>query len=190
MSRRAGARLLLCCAWLLLPSAAGAEASGVLPLTRVRLYEAGVGYFERSGRLRGGASLPIPATQLDDALKTLVILDDAKDAKLEGVSFDTRVTEQLGRALARLPTDSSAALDLEALARSLTGAEVELQLANGRHRGRLLQVLAAADSGLSRCLPGVPLTPPEKASPCVLQDQPGLILLRDDVELMRVALSD
>ena len=44
-----------------------------MPLTRVRLYASGVGYFERRGRLHGeGDGLPVPASHLDDALKTLV----------------------------------------------------------------------------------------------------------------------
>ena len=52
---------------------AAAPRNTTLPLTRVRLYETGVGYFERSGAVPvGETSLPVPAGHLDDALKTLV----------------------------------------------------------------------------------------------------------------------
>ena len=45
----------------------------ILPLRTVRLYETGVGYFERSGTVSGDdqASLPVPAGHLDDALGML-----------------------------------------------------------------------------------------------------------------------
>src|SRR5689334_8305966 len=109
----------------------------VLPLRRVRLYETGVGYFERSGRITAQTRLPIPSAQLDDALKTLVVLGGGKDGRLGGVRFDTLITEQLGRALARLPTDDGAALDFEALTGSLTGMEVELTSGGHLQRGRV-----------------------------------------------------
>src|SRR5262245_16590677 len=94
-------------------AAAPRSASGgdTLPLRRVRLYETGVGYFERSGRITERTRLPIPSAQLDDALKTLVVLGGGANGRLEGVRFDTLITEQLGRALARLPTEDGAALD-------------------------------------------------------------------------------
>ena len=127
-SIRSGGRRLaawvvsFCC--VLSPAALSAQSrDGVLPLTRLRLYETGVGYFERSGKLNGITRLPLPAAQLDDALKSLVVLGGARERALLGVTFDSRVTAQLGRALARLPTDSGAVLDFEAMARSLTGSE-------------------------------------------------------------------
>ena len=178
----------------------------VLPLRRVRLYETGVGYFERSGRLGAQTRLPIPSAQLDDALKTLVVLGGGKDGRLDGVRFDTLITEQLGRALARLPTDDGAALDFEALTRSLTGMEVELSSAGHSYRGRLLQVLAADASGLERCLPPSlpsaasgeehkPAGQPEQtgrnaALPCVPRAEPGVLLLSEHDELMRFGLDE
>ena len=44
----------------------------ILPLRSVRLYETGIGYFERAGTLGSWATvLPVPAGHLDDALKSL-----------------------------------------------------------------------------------------------------------------------
>jgi hypothetical protein len=183
-------RLLVALVVLLsLVTVAGAEPRGappqVLPLRRLRLYETGVGYFERSGRISAQTRLPIPSAQLDDALASLVVLGGGKNGQLESVRFDTLITEQLGRALARLPTDDGTALDFEALTRSLTGMEVELVSAGRTQRGRLLQVLSADSSGLQRC---VPAQVPE--AKCVLRGEPGLMLLSERDELMRFALAD
>jgi hypothetical protein len=180
------------------------EDGAVLPLRRVRLYETGVGYFERSGRITSRTRLPIPSAHLDDALKSLVVLGGGPDARMQGVHFDTLITEQLGRALARLPTEEGAALDFEALTRSLTGMQVELAARGRVQRGRLLQVLSADTSGLERCLPGqdAPAREPDEHAatrkptgkdaslPCVLRQEPGLLLLSEHDELMRFALAD
>lgn len=50
--------------------------AALLPLRRLRLYEVGIGYFERSGMLRDKADLglSLPPSQLNDALASLVIL--------------------------------------------------------------------------------------------------------------------
>jgi hypothetical protein len=179
--------------------------SGVLPLRRIRLYETGVGYFERSGRISAHRRLPIPSAHLDDALKSLVVLGGGPDADVHGLHFDTLITEQLGRALARLPTDEGAALDFEALTRSLTGMQVELTARGRVQRGRLLQVLAADASGIERCLTALEPNADDGQGaahakdgdgrsdarpPCVLRNQPALLLLSDQDALMRFALAD
>src|SRR5688572_24693702 len=83
---------------VLSPLAAAAPRSATLPLTRVRLYETGVGYFERSGAVPGGeTALPVPAGHLDDALKTLVVLGG--DTKVSGVAFSSSVSRDMARKL-------------------------------------------------------------------------------------------
>lgn len=68
--------------------------AATLPLTRVRLYETGVGYFERSGAMPAGeTSLPVPAEHLDDALKTLVVLSG--DVKVTGLAFSSSVSRDM-----------------------------------------------------------------------------------------------
>src|SRR5207244_1135596 len=71
-----------------------AVASGALPLRSVRLYENGVGYFEREGVLdaSGAAVLGVPASHVDDALKTLLVLSRGK-AKLSGIEFPSVVSD-------------------------------------------------------------------------------------------------
>src|SRR5690606_25565740 len=88
-----------------------AEAPGrVLPLRTVRLYETGVGYFERSGPVsRDGESLPLPTAHIDDALKTLVVLSQG-GARVAGVEFESVVSRGLARSLAGLPDDPEQAV--------------------------------------------------------------------------------
>ncbi|MFO0773460.1 MAG: hypothetical protein U0172_02185 [Nitrospiraceae bacterium] len=58
-------------------TANSAEDEASLPLSVVKLYTSGVGYFERSGTVNGTRRVTIPATptQLDDLLKSLVVQD-------------------------------------------------------------------------------------------------------------------
>jgi hypothetical protein len=183
-------------------SAYAQAAEKPLPLKRLRLYETGVAYFERSGRLAQDTGLPVPAAQLDDALKTLVVLAADKNSDFSGLTFNTRVTEQLGRALARLPSTTDSALDFEALARSLIGSQVELVTAKQRQRGRLLQVLAAADSGVERCVTNSARAVASDdaqgrgddgaatVGTCALRKVPALLFMGDAGELSRIALPD
>ena len=66
------------------------KAPSILPLRTLRLFETGVGYFERSGGIdpRQATSLPVPAGHLDDALKSLVILSADGKAKVHGLELD------------------------------------------------------------------------------------------------------
>jgi hypothetical protein len=80
-----------------------------LPLKRLRLYETGVGYFERSGVLSQDehAGLPIPAGHLDDALKTLVVLTPGGKAATEGVEFGSSLSHGMARWPACLSTTTA-----------------------------------------------------------------------------------
>lgn len=192
----------LCLSFAVAPlGAAHAQArSEALPLTRVRLYETGVGYFERHGRIRDATRLPVPRTHLDDALKTLVILGGDAEGGLESVRFDSLLTGQLGRALARLPTEPEQALDFEDFARSLVGADVVIETAGQRYAGRLLQIVDASTSSLERCLPGAVVetrgardsgaNADAGGSPCVLRKQGVALLLTPKGALRRFALSE
>jgi hypothetical protein len=138
-------RLLLV---LLAPLALGAcappraaAAPSLLPLRSLRLYETGVGYFERSGELTGSATLPVPAGHLDDALKSLVMISAAGPSKVGGLAFPSSVSKGMARALSGLPVDGDAPLSYRDLLVSLKGAEVELSQAGGSLRGRLIEVV-------------------------------------------------
>jgi hypothetical protein len=93
--------------WL---AAAGAEAKQdlkpavVLPMTRVVLFNSGVGYFSRSGEVEGDArvDLTFQETDVNDLLKSMV-LEDFGNGRIAAVSYDSR--EPIARTLASFAID-------------------------------------------------------------------------------------
>lgn len=142
-------------------SSAG-PSSEILPLHRVRLYETGVGYFERDGQVSGQrrTSLPLPASHVDDALKTLVVLSSSSHVTIGGIAFSSLVSEGMARALAGLPLDTESTLGYRDLLESLEGVEVEVQTQRERFVGQLVEVLgpftplAALSSDPEATVPG------------------------------------
>ncbi len=65
--------------------------SVVLPLTRVTLFTAGVGYFRREGTVEGDArtDLRFPEADVNDLIKSLV-LTDANGGKVRAVTYDNK----------------------------------------------------------------------------------------------------
>src|SRR5688500_18380046 len=106
-----------------------------LPLERLRLYETGVGYFERAGELGGprGAAVPVPSGHLDDALESLVVL--GKDGKVESIAFDSRQSPAVARARAGLPAETSTAVRLHDVLLGLRGHDVVVRGGGKRIRG-------------------------------------------------------
>lgn len=97
----------------------------ILPLKSLRLYETGVGYFERSGALGGKTqALPVPAGHLDDALKSLVVLNGGAAGQVTGVAFQSSVTRATARTRAGLPQDPDAPLAFRDLLSSMKGERV------------------------------------------------------------------
>jgi len=163
----------------------------VLPLTRVRLYESGVGYFERRGRLEPTRSaLPIPAGHLDDALKTLVLLES--DSPLSGVTFPSRLSPAVARARAGLPANQEAPLSYDRLLVALRGEPVELQIARGDKfsvvRGRVVDVVAVAPSHPSYDH-GSPNRTIPKGEEEPAHERLHVLLLSPDGEILRVDAS-
>ncbi|MFO7181643.1 MAG: hypothetical protein DIU78_023275 [Pseudomonadota bacterium] len=117
------------------------EAPGrVLPLRTVRLYETGVGYFERSGKVSTeGEALPLPTAHIDDALKTLVVLSPG-GARVSGVTFESVVSRGLARSLAGLPNDPEQAVGYLQVLESLRGLSVAIETRRGELRGTLVEV--------------------------------------------------
>ncbi len=150
---------------------AGRGRPSVLPLKSLRLYETGVGYFERSGVVgpAEGATLPVPAGHLDDALKSLVVLDPEGRSRVSGVRFASSTSKGMARARAGLPGEPDAELSYRDLLASLKGAELEVRTASDARRGRLVEVASEGPA-----VAGKP--PPELA----------LLLLSKEGELLRV----
>jgi len=174
------------------------RASSTLPLRTARLYETGVGYFERSGPISGntGVGLPVPAGHLDDALKTLVVLGPDGTTSVTGIEFASSVTRDRARALAGLPSDGTESLDYAQLLSSLKGASVEVRAGGETVRGRLVDVLAAERSDVETCLRatgvgGVRAMGGAGESPdCIPQRHMTLLLLTDRSEIRRLRSSD
>src|SRR6266480_1808772 len=63
-----------------------------LPLTRVVLFNSGVGYFSRSGEVDGDArvDLMFPESDINDLLKSMVLEDFSKTGRISAVSYDSR----------------------------------------------------------------------------------------------------
>jgi hypothetical protein len=151
-----------------------------LPLKRVRLYETGVGYFERDGAVGAGkVSLPVPAGHLDDALKTMVVLSGDKDTKVSGIEFGSSVSRNMARALAGVPSNGSAdaPIDYHQLLGSMKGAAVELRTATGRTKGRLIDIQKETVRSCD--------TAPDGKERCRQEPSTTLMLLTDNAEIRR-----
>lgn len=134
--------------------------TSVLPLRSVRLYETGVGYFERSGTLPTDehAGLPVPAGHLDDALKTLVVLSAGGKTHATGVEFGSSMSHGMARALAGLRQEGDSPVTYEDLLESLQGSVVlvrvrgradaadEAERESHAVTGRLVNVNVVADA--------------------------------------------
>jgi hypothetical protein len=139
------------------PASAPAQApQQILPLRSLRLYETGVGYFERSGSVGGriATSLPVPAGHLDDALASLVVLNAGQGGHVTGVSFASSVTRATARARAGLPPDPATPVTFRDLLESLKGEKVTIA-ARGENEhvtGRIVEVTTEVDQALVHVL--------------------------------------
>lgn len=173
-----------------------------MPIRRVRLYETGVGYFERRGVIRPDLGLPVPSSHLDDALKTMVILSDDGKTKVAGVEFGSRVSEEMAKALAGLPEEEATPLAFSKLLGSLRGSGVVVRTKTGSVNGRLVDVLSGKDSDLVECSPHAPARPREStkhevthatldsAASCIPMHTDTLVVLSDKGELQRLKTAD
>ena len=165
-------------------------AGDVLPLRKLQLFETGVGYFERKGAARPGKrmALPLPAAHLDDALKSLVILDASGSARIHGIEFESAMSEGMARAMAGLPSEAGAPLHYADLLESLSGAKVEVRFAGKRVRGRLVDVEGPFVQPVKK---GENDNEDQTATPKANPEQPPsyytLLVLGDDDGLRRIS---
>jgi hypothetical protein len=120
-------------------------ASQGLPLHRVILYSNGVAYFERRGQVTGHAeiNLPFKQSQIDDVLKSMVVLDLGK-GRIGAVSYNSSAPPSAR--LADIPFSIGASTPddeeggLAAVLRQLQGARVLVTTANRSVTGSVLTV--------------------------------------------------
>jgi hypothetical protein len=117
-----------------------------LPVRRVVLYGNGVAFVERRGRVVGRAEvrLPVKPSQMDDVLKSVVVLDLGR-GRIGAVGYDTPTPAEagLGEVGFRLEPSSSGDCGtggLTAVLRQLQGAQVVAATAGGPVAGRVLTV--------------------------------------------------
>ena len=146
--------LPLACAPAPVETRAPIPAPAVLPLRVLRLYETGVGYFERSGAVAGdvATSLPVPAGHLDDALASLVVLRSGSGGQIAGLSFASSVTKATARSSAGLPPDPLTPITFQDLLESLKGARVAIQTHESPTpiEGRVVEVAMEVDEAQAR----------------------------------------
>ncbi len=138
--------------------ASRAPAPEILPLRALRLYETGVGYFERSGTLGAHTitSLPVPAGQLDDALASLVVLGSGgAGGAVSGLSFASSVTKATARSRAGLPPDPSVPIAFRDLLTSMKGERVKVTSRDAPEPlvGRVVEVAMEVDEARARAEP-------------------------------------
>jgi hypothetical protein len=120
-----------------------------LPVRRVVLYSNGVAYFERRGRVRGRAeiSLSFKQSQVDDVLKSMVVLDLGR-GRIGAVSYNS--SAPASARLAEIPfsmqsgtdgdSDSSSAGGMSAVLKQLQGARVAVSTAARSATGAVINV--------------------------------------------------
>jgi hypothetical protein len=110
-----------------------------LPVTRVVLYQNGVGYFERSGRIEGDVlTLQARPSQINDLLKSLTVIDAGNG---RAVSASLPLEESADRLLSELPEQVRNAGGLLEVLRLFRGARVEIEGEfSGSPEGRVIGV--------------------------------------------------
>lgn len=129
---------------LALPVSAQDEAQD-LPITAITLYRSGVGSFERVGPVRGDASvrLRVDQGQLNDLLKSLVVLDEA--GTVGAISYGSR--EPIERRLASFGVNLADNPSMAELLGRLRGARVKVQTADSTAEGTITSVEALQRPG-------------------------------------------
>ena len=120
------------------PSPESAAAPG-LPVRRVVLYKAGVGYFEHLGTVRNRQDVTVRFTsaQLNDVLNSLTVLDLGR-GQIIGISYNSVAPLERRLGALRLPLDESTT-QVQML-NSLRGARVDVTSGGTATAGRLVSI--------------------------------------------------
>jgi hypothetical protein len=96
-----------------------------LPITRVVLFNSGVGYFSRSGEVEGEArvDLTFPESDINDLLKSMVLEDFGK-GHISAVSYDSR--EPIARTLSSFAINLTGNPTLSNIVSQMRGERVEV----------------------------------------------------------------
>jgi hypothetical protein len=117
--------------------------SQTLPLHEVVLFNSGVGYFQREGRINGNASIDLSfrAEKINDILKSLVLLDPAGGVR--PVTYTTK--DATNQRLHSVGKSLNQSISLGSLLREMQGAQVRLTVSGGQMvEGRIVSVSVKA----------------------------------------------
>ncbi len=126
----------------LAPAAAGegaGDAQEAVPVTDVVLYSSGVGYFGRSGSVKGDASVDLrfKTEQINDILKSLVVLDTG-GGQVSAVGYAAQ--DPTGKALKAFGLDLAGNPSMADLLVQLRGVEISAATPEGKLEGSVLGV--------------------------------------------------
>src|ERR1700722_6271883 len=96
-----------------------------LPITRVVLFNSGVGYFSRSGEIENEArvDLTFPETDVNDLLKSM-ILEDLGKGRISAVSYDSR--EPIARTLSSFAINLNGNPTFSSIVNQMRGERIEV----------------------------------------------------------------
>jgi hypothetical protein len=100
-----------------------------LPLTRVVLFNSGVGFFEHSGKINGNATVEMKfkTDQINDLLKSMVV-QDLDGGRISTVNYESK--DPITKTLKTFSIDLTANPTLAELLRQVRGERVELEAPN------------------------------------------------------------
>jgi hypothetical protein len=134
--------------FLLVPVIAEAQQAprADVPVTSVVLFSSGVGYFEHSGTVRGGAAteLRFRASQMNDVIKSLV-LQDLDGGKVTSVTYPSQ--DPLSKTLKSFQVDLTTNPSVAQLLNQLRGSRITVQSQAERIAGTILGVEMRARPG-------------------------------------------
>ena len=161
-----------------------------LPLRKVILYSNGVAYFERRGTVAGNAEihLPFKQSQIDDVLKSMVVLDLGK-GRIGAISYNSSAppSARLGEIPFSMPPETAnndPRGGLAGVLRQLQGAQISLTTANRTVSGAILSLDRRTTPAVEKD------KPPTITQMVVLASESGEITSVDLTEIRSVKLLD
>ncbi|MFH1231041.1 MAG: DUF4139 domain-containing protein, partial [Planctomycetota bacterium] len=110
------------------------------PITKIVFYKHGLGYFERTGKIKDNATVTLQfrTSQMPDLLTSLFAIDYGKDCKITSIGYDSKdpIDKQLENILIRVPEGAA----LTQFLTQLKGVKVEIKIGTEIISGNVLGI--------------------------------------------------